>query len=142
MGRWAIRKRSAVRSSFRRRRRASRVPRQSSASIHAKCCANSYSTRWKFRSCWTAVPACSTSSATRERRAFENCARRVSARSEITEHQVELDVTVKDRSAVHTGDAEKTNVQRVFVRAYLRYARQTERHRQPQQLRNLSGRLH
>ena len=43
--------------------------------------------------------------------------------------QVELDVAIVDRSTIHPGDAEKSDVQRVFVGADLRHARQVVRER-------------
>ena len=44
--------------------------------------------------------------------------------SEIAEHQLELDVLVDDVAAIHAGNADEADVERVFVRADLRHARQ------------------
>src|SRR5262249_7925814 len=62
--------------------------------------------------------------------------------SEITKRQVELDVAIVDRAAIHTGDAEEAYVERVLVGADLGYARQVRRQRESQQLRDLGRREH
>src|SRR6266576_5351730 len=61
---------------------------------------------------------------------------------EITKHQFEFDVAIEYRAAVHPGDAQKTNVERVFVSADFRDARHVFGEGETQQLRDLRRRQH
>ena len=52
------------------------------------------------------------------------------------------DVLIDDVAAVHPGNADEPDVERVFVGADLRHAREISSQRQAQQLRNLCGGEH
>ena len=62
--------------------------------------------------------------------------------SEIAEHQLEFDVAIEHRPAVHPADADEADVQRVFIGADFRHAGQVVLDRKTQQLRHLRGRQH
>src|SRR5207245_6916082 len=62
--------------------------------------------------------------------------------SEITEHQLEFEVAVEHCSAIHAGDSDEADVQRIFVGADFRYARDVVFDGKAQKLRDFRCRQH
>ena len=77
-----------------------------------------------------------------DRRPADGAGNDARPRSQIAERQLELHVVLVDGAAVHSGDTDEPDVERVLVRADFRHAGQVVGNREAQQLRDLRRRQH